>query len=70
MGVKIDAQKNSGSEYVKAVSTLADSFLNRVARPWLWFEMLFNIFPGGRQFTKALKILRGFTAQVRLKENP
>lgn len=68
MGVKINAQKDSESEYVKALYIIRASIMGRVPRPWLWLDVVYNLTTEGRHSNERLKIVKDFTLKVRTPE--
>ncbi|PSN37158.1 Cytochrome P450 4C1 [Blattella germanica] len=64
MGVTVNAQLNSSSEYVKAVNGMGDVLYCRLARPWLHNDFLFKYSSLGRQQKKSLAILHSMTNAV------
>ena len=64
MGVKINAQQGSSSEYVSAISTVNYQILLRQKSPWLWSDFIYSYTSFGKCYYKALKILHGFTTGV------
>ncbi|XP_022249547.1 cytochrome P450 4c3-like isoform X2 [Limulus polyphemus] len=64
MGIQIHAQKNIESPYVQAIYEVAEMFMARLIRPWLWPGLLFALSPYGRRFHKSLKELHDFTRKV------
>lgn len=64
MGVKINAQEDSGSEYVKALYVIGAGFIRRLTKPWLWLDALYNLSAEGRFYNRNLKIVQDFTLQV------
>ncbi|GFR24845.1 cytochrome P450 4c3 [Trichonephila clavata] len=64
MGARIGAQSGENPEYVKAVHNLGDVLLERIIRPLLWPDFLFNLSKTGRGYNRDLKILHGFTDKV------
>lgn len=64
MGVKANAQEDSGSEYVKALYVIGAGLMSRLAKPWLWFDILHNLSAEGRFYNKNLRIVKNFTMQV------
>ncbi|GIX80215.1 cytochrome P450 4V2 [Caerostris extrusa] len=64
MGVNIGAQSGENPEYVTAVHNLGDNLVERIARPLLWPDFLFNLSKTGRCFNRDLAILHGFTEKV------
>ncbi len=64
MGVKINAQRDTNSEYVKAVYTLGESFMRRNLHMSGWFDFIFYRTEFGKQYTKSLNTLHQFTRQV------
>ncbi|EDO31777.1 predicted protein, partial [Nematostella vectensis] len=64
MGVNINAQKNSSSEYVKGVIRMSELALSRLKRPWVHPAFLYYLTNEGREHNKILKLLHDFTNQV------
>jgi cytochrome P450 len=64
MGVKLNAQVKSESEYVKSLYRLSDIIHTRQLSPWLWVDWVFYLTPIGRDYKKCLNIVHGFTKQV------
>ncbi|XP_013794828.1 cytochrome P450 4c3-like [Limulus polyphemus] len=64
MGIKIHAQSNKESPYVKALYEVGEMFMSRMMRPWLWPMMFFSLSSYGRRFHKSLADLHNFTRWV------
>ena len=64
MGVKIGAQSNSESHYVRALYEVGKTFIYRVVRPWLWIPSLFLMTEAGQRFQGNLQDLHNFTRKV------
>jgi cytochrome P450 len=63
MGEKLNAQKNSDSEYVKAVYSFGEILLRRIVDPWLRSELIWKLMYG-RKEKKFLKTLHDFSEGV------
>ncbi|XP_067140052.1 cytochrome P450 4V2-like [Centruroides vittatus] len=64
LGVSINAQCDTESEYVRSVHNIGEMFLARVMRPWLWSDFIFYRSNFGKEFKKSLDILHEFSMQV------
>ncbi|XP_067002018.2 cytochrome P450 4C1 isoform X2 [Anabrus simplex] len=64
MGTTIKAQEETDSEYVSAVYEMSELTLQRILKPWLHSDFIFNISPLGRKYKKDLRILHGFTNKI------
>ncbi|EDO31776.1 predicted protein [Nematostella vectensis] len=64
MGVNINAQKNSSSEYVKGVIRMSELIQSRQKRPWVHPAFLYCLTNEGREHNKIIKFLHDFTNQV------
>ncbi|GFR21190.1 cytochrome P450 4c3 [Trichonephila clavata] len=64
MGKKLKSQSNSESPYVKALHQFCHSAIDRLLRPWLWPDFIYNRTKKGKEFFKNLKIMDDFTRQV------
>src|SRR5205807_819518 len=64
MGVKIDAQSNPDSEYVKAIYFLGESFLYRNLHFSGRFDLTFYRSHFGKRYVKILKDVHDFTRKV------
>ena len=45
-------------------SRMSELVQKRQRSPWLWYDALYNLMPSGREHSKCLKILHGFTNKV------
>uniref|UniRef100_A0A8C5LS84 unspecific monooxygenase n=1 Tax=Leptobrachium leishanense TaxID=445787 RepID=A0A8C5LS84_9ANUR len=61
MGTKINAQKNSDSDYIRAIYEMSDFIHRRQKMPWLWPDILFSNLRIGKRHDANLKILHSFT---------
>jgi len=53
MGVKFNVQNmETNSQYVKAVYDLTERTFLRMLLPWYWSDLLYQLFPAGRQAAK------------------
>jgi hypothetical protein len=64
MGVTLNAQQHSDSEYVKAIHRMGWIFFTRMGSPWLNSDTLYNLSPLGRQQQKDLAVLHGLTWSI------
>lgn len=64
MGKKINAQKDSNSEYVKAIYKSSYLFYQRQTSPWLWSDFMYKLTPAGAKWRKYIATLHSFTNQV------
>ncbi|GFU76300.1 cytochrome P450 4V2 [Trichonephila clavipes] len=64
MGKKLKAQINSESPYVKALHQFCHAAIDRLLRPWLWPDFLYQRTKKGKEFLKNLKIMDDFTRQA------
>ena len=64
MGVHINAQYASNSEYVEAVNSVKHELVIRVKLPWLWFPLTYPYTSSGKEYYNSLKTLKDFTVGV------
>ncbi|XP_069680217.1 cytochrome P450 4C1-like [Periplaneta americana] len=64
MGTSVYAQKFNDSDYIKAVYNMKEIFTQRVAKPYLLPEIIFNHTKWGKLQAESLKIIHGFTRKV------
>ncbi|XP_035706447.1 cytochrome P450 4C1 isoform X2 [Folsomia candida] len=64
MGEKINAQRKTDSQYVKAVYRISDLIQYRQLRPWLHNDTIWSWSPSGREEIRLLKTLHNFTDSV------
>ncbi|XP_045459714.1 cytochrome P450 4d2-like [Melitaea cinxia] len=64
MGVSVDAQNNSESEYVKAIEILVKILSMRMRNPFFGVEAFFKLFKYKKQQDDALKILHSHSEKV------
>ena len=64
MGVKVNAQDSSTSEYVEAITSMNAHIQLRQKSPWLWPEFLYKFTSYGKEYYKNINILHNFTIDV------
>ncbi|KRY19422.1 Cytochrome P450 4V2 [Trichinella patagoniensis] len=64
MGRHVNAQKNSDSDYVRAIYKLNRIIHERQKKPHLWPNIIFRLFGEGKEQEECLKILHSFTWKV------
>lgn len=64
MGVSVNAQSNSRTEYVSAVSSMGNIVMQRSMKPWLYPEVVFAATALKRLQTKCLDVLHHTTNSV------
>ncbi|KOB70436.1 Cytochrome CYP341A13 [Operophtera brumata] len=64
MGVKLNAQGNPGSEFLKSMNYLMNLICKRIFRLWLQPEWLFKLFPQSREHDHCIKQMHDFTDDV------
>ncbi|XP_069703349.1 cytochrome P450 4C1-like [Periplaneta americana] len=64
MGVNINAQNNSSSEYVQAIPSLCKTVLKRSMKLWLYPDFLFRMSSIGKCQQKCLDILHSMTNKI------
>ncbi|KRY69402.1 Cytochrome P450 4V2 [Trichinella pseudospiralis] len=64
MGRHVNAQKNSDSDYVRAIYKLNRIIHERQKKPHLWPNIIFRLFGKGKEQEECLKILHSFTWKV------
>lgn len=65
MGVHPNAQRSgNNNEYVSAVKKSNELIMHRMAHPYLWPDLLYNVMPAGRQLGGYLKILHDYTRKT------
>ncbi|XP_049865301.1 cytochrome P450 4d2-like isoform X2 [Pectinophora gossypiella] len=64
MGVCVNAQKNSKSEYVKSIEELSSLISTRMRNPIVAEDAIFNLLPHKGRQDRALKVLHGQTMKV------
>ncbi|KAL0883739.1 hypothetical protein ABMA27_015844 [Loxostege sticticalis] len=64
MGVSVNAQSDSESEFVKAVDVMSSIASMRMRNPFVQSDAVFNLLPYKTQQDKALEILHGTTRKV------
>ncbi|XP_003744153.1 cytochrome P450 4c3 [Galendromus occidentalis] len=64
MGVRIGAQTNPESDYVKSLYTLGESFMDRSFAPYYWTKPAYKLSRKGREFFKSIDTMQSFTMKV------
>ena len=64
MGVELNSQRDPDSEYANAVHTVGEIVMDRVFKPWLKSDFVFNLTKDGKKFKQSLKLMHGFTDSV------
>ena len=64
MGVHINAQYASNSEYVETVKSVKHELDQRMKQPWLCFPLTYPYTSSGKKFYNSLKTLKDFTVGV------
>ena len=64
MGVSVNAQNDSNSEYVKAVYETSELVFQRLISPWLYNDWIYSKTTPGKKWNKNLGVLHGFTKQI------
>ncbi|GIX85776.1 cytochrome P450 4V2 [Caerostris darwini] len=65
LGVTINAQENSESQYIKSVTRAGDIIMERMLNCWYWIDWIFfNFIEDGIELKNHLKILHDFTLSV------
>ena len=66
MGIKINAQSNPDSNYVKDIHLYGMFAIERMLNPFHYVDFIYALTPEGRNSRKVLKRLHSFTDQVSL----
>jgi cytochrome P450 family 4 subfamily V len=64
MGIKVHAQEDNNTPYVRALYRESELFVRRMKSPWLFPDFLHNLSPTGRESAKCLRIMHEFTMKV------
>ncbi|GMR48117.1 hypothetical protein PMAYCL1PPCAC_18312, partial [Pristionchus mayeri] len=64
MGKTVNAQQETDSEYVRAISDINEIVQNRTKNPLTWNQFIFNQTRDGKRHQQCLEILHGFTRKV------
>jgi len=64
MGTKIHCQEDNSHPYVKAIDDCQNLVIQRMRSPWLWNNLIFSFTPCGRNMSKCLDTIHGFTQKV------
>ncbi|KAB0798389.1 hypothetical protein PPYR_09382 [Photinus pyralis] len=64
MGTKLDEKKEGNRDYVSATFEMGQLFINRIRRPWLAYNVIFNMTEKKKEQTSLLNILHSFSKSV------
>lgn len=64
MGVSVNAQDNSESDYVKSVKLMCDMVIQRTFSPFKMYDFFYQFTELYRKEQRALKVLHGYTREV------
>ncbi|XP_055940168.1 cytochrome P450 4c3-like isoform X1 [Argiope bruennichi] len=64
MGLRINAQDNEDSFYVRAMHRVAEGFIGRLLRPWLWSDLIYFRTKRGQEFKANAAKMDEFTRKV------
>ncbi|XP_069675166.1 cytochrome P450 4C1-like isoform X2 [Periplaneta americana] len=64
MGVTLNAQRGENTEYVKAVRSMGNIFIQRLAKPWIHPDFIFSLTSRGKEQKRCLSILHGLSTSV------
>ncbi|XP_006619840.1 cytochrome P450 4C1-like [Apis dorsata] len=64
MGTSLKNKEKFQCEYRKAVYDMGCIFINRIIKPWFYYDFFFNLSPQGWQQSRLLKILHNFTRKI------
>ncbi|XP_070390542.1 cytochrome P450 4C1-like [Dermacentor albipictus] len=64
MGIQLGAQGTSQHNYFKNLHTLLNCGMERLSKPWLWWNTAYNLSRQKRKFTRAAKDLNNFVNEV------
>ncbi|CAL1289342.1 unnamed protein product, partial [Larinioides sclopetarius] len=64
MGLRINAQDNKDSFYVQAMHRVAEGFIGRLLRPWLWLDLIYFRTKRGQEFKANAAKMDEFTRKV------
>jgi cytochrome P450 family 4 subfamily V len=64
MGIKIHAQDDTSTPYIRALHRESELFARRTKSPWLFPDFLHNLSPTGRESAACLRVMHEFTKNV------
>ncbi|KAJ4434438.1 Cytochrome P450 4C1, partial [Periplaneta americana] len=64
MGIQMNAQEETHSEYVKAVYEISELSMQRLVRPWMHPNLIFYSTSKGKRYAECLNVLHSFTNNV------
>ncbi|KAL1423626.1 hypothetical protein MTO96_021003 [Rhipicephalus appendiculatus] len=64
MGIHLGAQGTTQHSYVKNLHTLLNCGMERLSKPWLWWNTAYNLSSQKRKFTRVAKDLNNFVNEV------
>lgn len=67
MGIKINAQKDPEAAYIKATYAMGDIIVDRICKPWTWFDVAYKWTAQGQIYFQHLNTVKKF-AEVVIQE--
>lgn len=64
MGVKLNSQDGEKSKYLEAREILVRSMMTRIFKPWVWNDLIYNLFSNGRIEREQVAIMENFIYSV------
>ncbi|XP_077504617.1 cytochrome P450 4C1-like [Amblyomma americanum] len=64
MGIQLGAQGTTQHNYVKNLHTLLNSGMERLCKPWLWWNVAYNLSSQRRRFSRSAEGLNKFVKEV------
>lgn len=64
MGIKLGAQDTSQHHYVKNLHSLLLTGMERLNKPWLWWNVAYSLSKQSKKFADTAAIVNGFIKQV------
>lgn len=64
MGIRINAQQDNNSTYVKAMYRTCEAFVSRIMRPWLWPDFIYGMTAEGKEFKRNVAEMDNFSKKV------
>lgn len=64
MGIAIDARSDEIQTYKKGINEFGLIFMDRVSKPWLYSDYVYNLTAVGRRMAKTIDQLQKFTKRV------
>ncbi|XP_069680223.1 cytochrome P450 4C1-like isoform X2 [Periplaneta americana] len=64
MGTSVNAQRFGSSDYIDAMHNMKEIFTERIAKPYLLADFIFNLTKWGKLQAESLKVIHGLTKKV------